>query len=183
MNIRVICVISLLLLASIAFGQDFKVQLPPGCRWVTTCSTNGICLAVAQTTCDATKVKPPKKDHNFFDWKNDAIFASQAGGAVVASKEWNGVLSYYIPDFNEWRSQLHQSYKSNFAIVVAVDGIGYGFHKARFPHHHLIERLVMISGSGLLYWNAVRNKHNYDKTDCDKGREEGNQFLISHFCH
>lgn len=125
-----------------------------------------------------------EKNHNFFlnKW-NTSLFAAQAGGAIYSAKEWNGVLSYYIPDAHEWNSQLQRQYWTSFATMGAVDGIAYGFHKAHFKGHHVVERIVLAAGVGGLFWNGMRNKNAYDKTDCDKGQEEGNQFLISHFCH
>jgi hypothetical protein len=149
----------------------------------------GLCLAtpVAMHAQSANIPDAPVanfKAHNFFwDKFNTPLLFGQAGGAVLAAKEWNGVLSYYIPDTHELNSQLQHSYEKTFAIMAGVDGIAYGFHKARFRGHHVLERFVMLAGAGGLYWNGVRNKHAYDKSDCDRGHEEGNGFLISHFCH
>jgi hypothetical protein len=124
-----------------------------------------------------------EKSHNFFlnKW-NTPLFAAQAGAAIYSAKEWNGVLSYYIPEGNQWQSQLHRQYWTTFATMGAVDGLAFGFHKAHFKGHHVVERIVLAIGAGGLVWNGKRNKNAYDKTDCDKGREEGNQFLITHFC-
>jgi hypothetical protein len=139
----------------------------------------------AQTLADAPAPKSVEAHaHNFFwDKFNTPLLLGQAGGAVLAAKEWNGVLSYYIPDTHELNSQLQHSYEKTFAIMAGVDGLAYGFHKAHFRGHHVLERLTMLAGAGGLYWNGVRNKHAYDKSDCDRGREEGDGFLVSHFCY
>lgn len=118
---------------------------------------------------------PQQKDHNFF-WNkiNTPVFIAQAGGAFFMARELNGNASNFTtPSF--WHRYLPNAYRESFAVMVAGDGIAYGFHKASFKHHKLIERGVLFATAAGLYITAERNRKAYNQSDCNFGLQQ--------FCH
>lgn len=116
-----------------------------------------------------------QKDHNFFLNKiNTPVFFVQAGGAFWQAREINGnASSFTTPGF--WHRYLPNAYREAFAEMLAGDAVAYGFHKAHFKHHHLVERVVTWGTAGALYITANRNLRAYNKADCDFGLQQ--------FCH